>query len=131
MRYCTASVVLPDPGTPSMRYRRLGVRPPQRMSSRPAMPVADDSAYDAGLLVLDSSFTLSLSRDLRRSHAVKFFQDERYRTHASGSTSQWTRGGTNSSGKRSSCDGVFIDGTMDWVGRGRRAVFHHVGPGVE
>src|SRR5687768_17327432 len=32
-------VVLPEPGTPSSRYIRFGVRPPPKTSSRPSTPV--------------------------------------------------------------------------------------------
>ena len=39
-RNCSASVVLPEPGTPSTRNRRFLVNPPRRTSSRPSMPVA-------------------------------------------------------------------------------------------
>src|SRR6185369_10223659 len=49
MRNCIASVVLPEPGTPSTKYRRLGVNPPRRMSSMPAMPeLAGDWAIPSG-----------------------------------------------------------------------------------
>ena len=34
------SVVLPEPGTPSTRYNRRGVKPPPKTSSNPATPEA-------------------------------------------------------------------------------------------
>src|SRR5579871_1252541 len=45
-RSCRASVVLPEPGSPSTRYRRSGVRPPPRISSRPELPVATCGGAD-------------------------------------------------------------------------------------
>src|SRR4026207_1003293 len=39
IRNWNASVVLPAPGIPSIRYRRLPTQPPERMSSSPSMPV--------------------------------------------------------------------------------------------
>src|SRR6185369_17803253 len=36
---CRASVVLPEPGTPSIRYARFLRKPPTRTSSRPETPV--------------------------------------------------------------------------------------------
>src|SRR5690349_6298818 len=55
-RYCIAKVVLPEPGTPSTRYRRRRTRPPAKMLSRPAMPV--DAC--AGSFTRDESMTYLL-----------------------------------------------------------------------
>src|SRR5688500_14742342 len=48
MRNWRASVVLPLPGSPSMRYKRCAGSPPPRTASRPAMPVARRTCVVAG-----------------------------------------------------------------------------------
>src|SRR4029077_18738753 len=47
---CNAGGVLPEPGMPSMRYRRLGANPPPRMLSKPFIPVA---ASGRGAVIFD------------------------------------------------------------------------------
>src|SRR5262245_38934939 len=43
---CMPNVVLPEPGTPSMRYSRCGVSPPPSTSSSPGMPVEANDLPD-------------------------------------------------------------------------------------
>src|SRR3569832_2460212 len=51
-RNCSASVVLPEPGWPSRRYKRFGTSPPARTSSSPSMPVCTKDMADGVALMI-------------------------------------------------------------------------------